>query len=89
MWHQVPFWCGIRCKTFLEEYGCGCVWAVPGTLSREIYIYDTLPACWERGFSGVQPEIGEKMEENMGFGLPQKIGKNQPKNRKMPPKPYF
>ena len=27
--HQMPFWCGIRCKTFLEDYGCGCVWAVP------------------------------------------------------------
>ena len=22
-------WCGIRCETFLENYGCGCVWAVP------------------------------------------------------------
>ena len=29
MCHQVPFWCGIRCKTLLENYGCGCVWAVP------------------------------------------------------------
>ena len=27
--HQMPFWCGIRCKTFLENYGCGRVWAVP------------------------------------------------------------
>ena len=27
MCHQMPFWCGIRCKTFLENYGCGCVWA--------------------------------------------------------------
>ena len=23
------FWCGIRCKFFLENYGCGCVGAVP------------------------------------------------------------
>ena len=29
MCHQMPFWCGIRCKTFLEDYGCGCDWAVP------------------------------------------------------------
>ena len=29
MCHQVPFWCGIRCETFWENYGCGCVWAVP------------------------------------------------------------
>ena len=29
MCHQMPFWCGMRCKTFLEDYGCGCVWAVP------------------------------------------------------------
>ena len=29
MCHQMPFWCGIRCKTFSEDYGCGCVWAVP------------------------------------------------------------
>ena len=29
MCHQMPFWCGIRCQTFLEDYGCGCVWAVP------------------------------------------------------------
>ena len=32
MCHQLPFWCGIRCKTFLENYGCGCVWAVPDKL---------------------------------------------------------
>ena len=32
MCHQMPFWCGIRCKTFfkfLEDYVCGCGWAVP------------------------------------------------------------
>ena len=29
MCHQMPFWCDIRCKTFLENYSCGCVWAVP------------------------------------------------------------
>ena len=28
MCHQMPFWCGIRCKTIWENYGCGCVWAV-------------------------------------------------------------
>ena len=31
--HQMPFWCGIRCKTILEDYGCGCVWAVPEKIS--------------------------------------------------------
>ena len=31
MCHHMPFWCGIRCKTFLENYGCGCVWAVHDT----------------------------------------------------------
>ena len=31
MCHQMLFSCGIRCKTFLEDYGCGCVWAVPDT----------------------------------------------------------
>ena len=25
MRHQMPFWHGIRCKTVLENYGCGCV----------------------------------------------------------------
>ena len=25
----MPFWCGIRCNFFGENYGCGCVWAVP------------------------------------------------------------
>ena len=25
----MPFWCGIRCKTVLEDYGCGCGWAIP------------------------------------------------------------
>ena len=29
MCHQMLFWCGIRCKTFLDNYGCGCAWAVP------------------------------------------------------------
>ena len=33
MCHQMPFWWGIRCKTFLEDYGCGCVWAVPDLCS--------------------------------------------------------
>ena len=29
MCHHMPFWCGIRCKAFGDNYGCGCVWAVP------------------------------------------------------------
>ena len=33
----MPFWCGIRCKTFLEDYGCGCVWAVAESLSYKMF----------------------------------------------------
>ena len=35
MCHQMPFWCGIKCKTFLVDYGCGCGWAVPDYLVRK------------------------------------------------------
>ena len=29
MCHEVPFGWDIRCKMFLDNYGCGCGWAVP------------------------------------------------------------
>ena len=28
---------GIRCKTFGENYGCGCVWAVPDCIFAEVH----------------------------------------------------
>ena len=37
MCHQMPFWRGIRCKTFLENYGCGCVWAVPELRLKAVF----------------------------------------------------
>ena len=33
------FWCGIRCKTLLENYGCGCVLAVPDFCNFEPQIW--------------------------------------------------
>ena len=33
--HQMPIWCDIRCKTFLDNYGCGCIWAVPAMNVQE------------------------------------------------------
>ena len=35
----MPFWCGIRCKTLLENYGCGCVSAVPDFCNFEPQIW--------------------------------------------------
>ena len=35
MRHQVAIWCDIRCKNRLENYGCGCVWAVRPWLTSE------------------------------------------------------
>ena len=34
MCHQMPIWCGIRCKIVLENYGCGCVRAVPDAMLK-------------------------------------------------------
>ena len=55
MRHQVPFWCGIRCKTFLEHYGCGCVWAVPESDPKTyslgcLFVHERFGGSQEGGF---------------------------------------
>ena len=47
MCHEMPFWCGIRCNIFLDDSGCGCVWAVLDTATQKRRESDSSP-CFSR-----------------------------------------
>ena len=67
MCHQMPFWCGFRCKTFLENYGRGCAWAVPevSEFSMDCLQEELMHLIW--GVWGLSPTFSkeDRQEGNM------------------------
>ena len=74
MCHQMPFWCGIRCKTFLANYGCGCVWAVPDLRASRFWTGDKNTVYQKHGLCHPDSSSAEQKLETQN---PPKIPKYQ------------
>ena len=85
MCHQMPFWCGIRCKIFLENYGCGCVWAVPELKPRKVdygvsclgKVPDCVPDPFRHFLVGPLSRSKQSQSANRLAKIPPKSGQSQ------------